>query len=207
MTRRTIGIVDYGVGNIGSLERSLGMLGYRCKTTADTDILASSDLILLPGVGAFPAAMEALNSHNMVGFLQDRAQAGQPLVGICLGMQLLADRSDELRPTSGLGIIPGYVTALGNAGWHIGWNSIEAVGEDPLIEPSHGRAVYFNHSYAFQTSDAYTIGVSRLGESMSPFVVAVRRDNAVGLQFHPEKSQAAGLQLLSDVIEGLCRAS
>lgn len=207
MRRRTIGIVDYGVGNIGSLERSLSMLGYRGKTTADPDTLSASDLILLPGVGAFPAAMEALRDHDMVGFLQDRAQSGQPLVGICLGMQLMADRSDEIRPTTGLGIIPGYVTALANADWHIGWNTIEAVSNDPLIRPSHGRAVYFNHSFAFQTSPEYSIGVSRINESMAPFVVAVRRDNAVGLQFHPEKSQAAGLQLLADVIEGLCNAA
>lgn len=207
MKRRSIGIVDYGVGNIGSLERSLGMLGYRCKTTADPDTLSGSDLILLPGVGAFPAAMEALNRHDMVGFLQDRAQSGQPLVGICLGMQLMADRSDEVRPTTGLGIIPGYVTALENADWHIGWNTIEAVSNDPLLRPSHGRAVYFNHSFAFQTSSEYTIGVSRLDETMAPFIVSVRRENTVGLQFHPEKSQTAGLQLLWDVIEGLCSAA
>ena len=207
MKRRTIGIVDYGVGNIGSLERSLSALGYRCQTTANPDKLADSDLILLPGVGAFPTAMAALHAHDMVGFLQERAQSGQPLVGICLGMQLLADRSDEIRETSGLGIIPGYVTALDNADWHIGWNTLEASTRDPLVKASDGRAVYFNHSFALRTSSEYVIGVARIDKGMTPFPVAIRRENTVGLQFHPEKSQTAGLQLLSDVIEGLCRAA
>jgi len=207
MRRRTIGIVDYGVGNIGSLERTFSSLGYRCKTTVDPTLLKASDLILLPGVGAFPAAMEALHAHDMVGFLQDRAQAGQPLVGICLGMQLLADRSEEIHETSGLGIIPGNVNALGDADWHIGWNTLETVSSDALLKPSNGRSLYFNHSFAFSTSPDYEIAVSRINQTMSPFTVAVRRENVMGVQFHPEKSQTAGLQLLSDVVEGLCRAA
>ncbi|WP_224703635.1 imidazole glycerol phosphate synthase subunit HisH [Devosia aquimaris] len=207
MKRRTIGIVDYGVGNIGSLERSLSALGYRCQTTSNPETLAASSLILLPGVGAFPTAMAALHDHDMVGFLQERAQSGQPLVGICLGMQLLADSSDEIRETSGLGIIPGYVTALENADWHIGWNTLEAASSDPLVRPSDGRTVYFNHSFVLRTSPEYVIGVARIDQGMTPFPVAIRRENTVGLQFHPEKSQAAGLQLLTDVIEGLCRAA
>jgi glutamine amidotransferase len=169
--------------------------------SSDRDVLSSADAILLPGVGAFPAAMAKLHAHDLVGFLQDRARGGQPFVGICLGMQLMADASVEHGATAGLGLIPGEVTPFRESNWHIGWNTIEAVGDDPMVRPSDGKSVYFNHSYIFDAPIEYQLCRARLTE---PFVVGVRRGNLVGLQFHPEKSQDAGREMLKNVIEGLC---
>jgi glutamine amidotransferase len=202
MRTRTIGIVDYGVGNHASVYRSLHGLGYRCRVSRDPEVLDQTELLLLPGVGAFPAAMEALHDCNLVGYLQQHARKGSPIIGICLGMQLLADGSDEHRFTAGLGLIPGRVTALAGEHWHIGWNTIEVLHRDALLQPSDGQSVYFNHSYVFDPPPEYRVGVARLS---APFTIAVRRERIVGLQFHPEKSQSVGRQLLSNVIEGLCR--
>ena len=206
MSSRLVGIVDYGIGNVASIQRSLKALGFRSRLSHDAHVLDGCDVIILPGVGAFPAAMEALHQHGMTSYLQERAAADKPIVGICLGMQLLADQSTEIRPTPGLSLIPGYVEKLQDARWHIGWNTLEAVGEDPLLKASDGRALYFNHSYVLHTSPEYSIGIARLGQPFTPFTVAVRRGNLVGLQFHPEKSQEAGLQILRQVVERLCDA-
>jgi imidazole glycerol-phosphate synthase subunit HisH len=203
MSRRTIGIVDYGVGNHTSVWRALHGLGYRCRVSRDTTVLDETDLLLLPGVGAFPPAMEALHAHGLVDYLQAQARAGKPFVGICLGMQLMAEASSEFGATAGLGLVPGTVTALQQAAWHIGWNSIEAIGADTLLRPSDGQSMYFNHSYVFDSPSEYRIGLARLEQ---PLTIAVRRANVVGLQFHPEKSQGAGRQVLRNVIEGLCDA-
>ncbi len=202
MTPLTVGIVDYGVGNLASVYRALRSMGFRCRISREPEVLSGTDLLLLPGVGAFPAAMEALHRCDLVAYLQQQAREAQPIVGICLGMQLLADASTELGVTSGLGLIPGMVTELAGARWHIGWNSIEVLHRDALLQPSDGKSLYFNHSFIFEPPAEYRIGVARLGR---PFTVAVRRENIVGLQFHPEKSQLAGRELLRNVIEGLCR--
>lgn len=198
--RITAGLVDYGAGNIASVARALTGLGYRCRISRDTETLGAADVMVLPGVGAFPAAMEALHKHRLVDFIQNQARRGQPIVGICLGMQLLADTSTEHRLTAGLALIPGAVVPLREAKWHIGWNSIEVLGNEPLLKPSDAKSLYFNHSYVFEAPAEYRIGVSRLD---TPFTVAVRRGNIVGLQFHPEKSQLAGRELLKNVVEGL----
>jgi len=118
-----------------------------------------------------------------------------------LGMQLLADASEEHGLTSGLGLIPGTVRPFSQGRWHIGWNMIEAVGDDPMFRLSDRESMYFNHSYVFEAPAEYQACVARIER---PFPVAVRRGNLVGLQFHPEKSQDAGRALLRDVVEGLC---
>lgn len=201
MTRRTIGIIDYGAGNLSSVQRALHTLGYRCRVSNDSTVLDEVDLLLLPGVGAFPAAMAGLSHLGLDAYLQQQARLGRPIVGICLGMQLLVDVSTEHRVTAGLGLIPGTVAPLTPARWHIGWNNLEVIGQDPLLRPSDGQAFYFNHSYALQVPPEYQVGIARLRE---PFTVAIRRGPIVGLQFHPEKSQGAGRQLLRNLIEGLC---
>lgn len=206
--RITVGLVDYGAGNLASVARALTGLGFRCRTSRDPETLGAADLLLLPGVGAFPAAMEALHRHHLVDFIQGQARRGQPLVGICLGMQLLAHSSSEHRYTTGLGLIPGQVQPLTSARWHIGWNSVEVTPDDGLLRPSDGQALYFNHSYVFHAPAEYQVAVSRIADDAAPgagdaFTVAVRRGNIVGLQFHPEKSQLAGRDLLRNVIEGL----
>ena len=203
MSTLTIGIVDYGVGNLGSIHRTLRNLGYRCRVSRHPGELSETDLLLLPGVGAFPVAMQALHDCFLVEYLQQQARQGKPIVGICLGMQLLADASTEYRLTAGLGLIPGEVTPLQNVRWHIGWNTIEVLNGDQLLQSSDGQSFYFNHSFVFEAAHEYQIGAARLAR---PLTAAVRRGSVVGLQFHPEKSQIAGRTLLRNVIEGLCRA-
>lgn len=201
MSKLTVGIVDYGVGNLASVWRAFHQIGFRCRISNDPQTLDATDLLLLPGVGAYPAAMDALDSQGLSDYLRSQAVNGRPIVGICLGMQLLSDSSVEHRQRVGLGLIPGQVVPLRDAGWHIGWNTIEVLHEDPLLKPSDGQSFYFNHSFVFEAPEAYKIGVSRL-EHVVP--IAVRRKNVVGLQFHPEKSQESGRQLLRNVIRGLC---
>jgi glutamine amidotransferase len=203
VSRRTIGIVDCGVGNHASVWRAFHALDYRCRVSADRAVLGACDLLVLPGVGAFPAAMSALHERGLVEFLRDAARAGKPMVGLCLGMQLLADSSLEHGFTAGLGIIPGQVVPLQPERWHIGWNTVEVVNAEPLLLPSDGQSVYFNHSYVFNAPAEYQVCVARLGR---PLTVGVRRGSVVGLQFHPEKSQGTGRAMLTNVVEGLCRA-
>lgn len=203
MSRKTVSIVDYGVGNHASVQRSFQALGYRCHTSKERSVLADSDVLILPGVGAFPAAMSALHACELVEFLRERSRIGQPIIGLCLGMQLLADESLEHGVTAGLGLIPGSVVPLGQPEWHIGWNTIEVVNRDPLMLPTDGVSVYFNHSYVFSAPRDYEMCISRLGR---PFTVGVRRGNVVGLQFHPEKSQGAGREILRNLVEGMSRA-
>ena len=204
MNRKTVAIIDYGVGNHTSVLRTFQAMGHRCRVSSDREILAAADILVLPGVGAFPAAMAALHRDGLASYLCELARTGKPFVGLCLGMQLLAEESLEHGATSGLGLIPGTVRPLAGMDWHIGWNSIEIVQHDPLIAPCDGESFYFNHSLAFDAPDAYQVAICRARESS--FIVAVRRGNVVGLQFHPEKSQAAGKHLLSRLVEGLGHA-
>lgn len=199
--RRTIGIVDYGAGNLSSVKRAFQRLGHRARVTAEHSVLDEADLLVLPGVGAFPHAMEQLAARGLDGYLAAWARAGRPMLGICLGMQLLVEESEEQRPTAGLGLLPGRVRAIPGGGWHIGWNRLEVTGADPLFRPSDRESVYFNHSFAVELPARYCAAMARAGADL---VAAIRRDRIVGLQFHPEKSQAAGRALLARIVDGLC---
>lgn len=201
--RRNIAIVDYGVGNFSSVQHAVRHLGHRCAVSDDPDVLGASELIILPGVGAFPAAMAGLVKTGLDGFVQSQAAAGQPIIGLCLGMQLLVEESAEHGRTSGLGLIPGAVNPLGQAPWHIGWNTIESANGHQSLGATADEAVYFNHSYVVETAPEFHLCTSRLTR---PFASGIRRVNVVGLQFHPEKSQAAGRGILQTLIEGLCNA-
>lgn len=202
MTRRTIGLIDYGAGNLSSVQRALRSLGYRCWISCDREVLDKTDLLILPGVGAYPSAVAGLTQAGLDEYVVTEAHKGRPLIGICLGMQLLVDVSTEYRVTSGLGLIPGRVTALADGGRHIGWNNIEIIARDPLLQPSDGQSFYFNHGYVVEVPPEYQVGIARID---APLVAAIRRGSIIGLQFHPEKSQAVGRQLLRNVIEGLCQ--
>ncbi len=204
MKRKTIAVVDYGLGNHTSVLRTFQVLGHSCRITRDKEILTAADVLVLPGVGAFPAAMSALHQDGLADFLRELARQDKPFIGLCLGMQLLADESHEQGRTIGLGLIPGTVRPLLGMNWHIGWNSIEAVREDQLMAPSDGESFYFNHSFIFDVSADYQTAICRAGESS--FTAAVRCGKVVGLQFHPEKSQHAGKQLLSRLLVGLGHA-
>lgn len=200
---KAIGVVDYGIGNHASVANSLRKLGYRVKVSCDPAVLDGADVLVLPGVGAFPPAMEALHRHDLVHYLRVQAQAYRPILGICLGMQLLATASHEHHYTTGLDLIPGEIHPMEQSRWHIGWNTIECVRPDPLLGPSDGQAFYFNHSFIYHGSPQYRLCVSR---HPAPMASVIRSGNVVGVQFHPEKSQAAGKALLRNLIEGLSHA-
>lgn len=203
MSYTTVGIIDYGMGNHASVTHSLRELGFRVQVSAEIEILNGADVLLLPGVGAFPAAMQALHQRGLVGYLQEQARAQRPLLGICLGMQLLASASYEHEYTAGLDLIPGEIVVFADHGWHIGWNTLECTQQDPLLQPSDGQAFYFNHSFHYQGPTEYQLATAR---HPSAFAAVIRRGSVVGLQFHPEKSQLAGKVLLRNLITGLAHA-
>lgn len=199
----TIGLVDYDVGNLTSVRQAIEALNYKCKTSDNPSVLEAADCLILPGVGAFPHAMGSLVAKGLDEFIRVQAKKGKPVLGICLGMQLLADSSVEITPTQGLGLIPGNVVSLPDAQWHIGWNSIEATSQDSFLQSVDGASVYFNHSFIFDAEPKYQVGVTSVGQGDVKFPIAVQRDNVVGLQFHPEKSQKVGRHLLANLIESL----
>jgi len=199
----TVGLVDYGMGNHASVVHALRDIGFRVRTSAEIEVLDEVDVLLLPGVGAYPSAMQALHERGLVGYLQSQAREQRPIIGICLGMQLLASASHEHRYTAGLDLVPGEVMPLEDSKWHIGWNTIECVRHDALLTSSDGQAFYFNHSFSYRGPSEYQVAISR---HPTPLVSVIRRGKVVGLQFHPEKSQSAGRVLLKNLITGLCHA-
>lgn len=191
------------MGNHASVTHALRNIGFRVRISADIEVLNEVDVLLLPGVGAFPSAMQALHERGLVNYLQEQAREQRPIIGICLGMQLLASASQEHHYTVGLDLVPGEVLPLADSKWHIGWNTIECVQHDALLAPSDGQAFYFNHSFSYEGPAEYQIAISR---HSTPLTSAIRRGNVIGLQFHPEKSQSAGRALLRNLITGLCHA-
>ena len=200
-----IAIVDYGVGNLFSLESSFAAIGAEVTVTADPAALKAADKILLPGVGAFEDAAKKLRQTGLDTVVKELAAGGKPLMGICLGMQLLFDKSYEYGCHEGLGLIPGKVIPISNAipaGLkipHIGWNALHFHRECPIFkEISEGDCVYFVHSfYASDCADT-TVATAEYG---APLTAAVARGNVYGCQFHPEKSGAVGLKILKAFAE------
>ncbi len=198
-----VGVVDYGMGNRRSVEKALEQIGARVALTSDHDELRACDGLVLPGVGAFPKAMRNLRDLGLVELLQARVDDGTPLLGICLGMQLLFDRSIELEPTPGLGLIAGEVTRLDSGGLrvpHIGWNEVRFERASPLLVglPERGCPFYHVHSYAARPADRATvIGTTEYGER---FATIVGSGSVLGVQFHPEKSSLHGLQMLESFV-------
>ncbi|WP_295585067.1 imidazole glycerol phosphate synthase subunit HisH [uncultured Oscillibacter sp.] len=196
-----IAIVDYGVGNLFSLCSSLRYLGLEAQVSADAQVLRRAERIILPGVGAFGDARARLDDSGLTGVLLEEAEK-KPLLGICLGMQLLFDRSFEYGEHPGLGLITGEVAPLREDLTdqsckvpHMGWNSLEIRRADPLlryVEP--GEYVYYVHSYYARRCAESTLAVSQYGGVA--VTGAVRRGNVWGTQFHPEKSGDTGLRIL-----------
>jgi len=195
-----IGIINYGVGNIGSLQNALTFLGLRSILSKNPDELSQCKALILPGVGAFPPAIEKLDASGLVPFLKDWANKKCPLLGICLGMQLLMTDSEENGLTPGLDLISGQVVKLKNAprSIHIGWNTVSPRYSNDLI-PSEGYA-YFVHSYASQQETPEVVAETIYGV---PFASVVRSGNVIGVQFHPEKSQQFGLAILKRFADGV----
>jgi imidazole glycerol-phosphate synthase subunit HisH len=194
-----IAIVDYGMGNRRSVEKAFEHVGADAVITGDHALLRAAEKIVVPGVGAFPAAMERLDALGLTDLLRERARAGTPLLGICLGMQLLFEHSSEHDGARGLGLLEGEVTYLDTHGArlpHIGWNLVRMQRPGRLTEGLGDRAFYHVHSLACRPEDpGVVVGTAEYGE---PFASIVERDNVFGAQFHPEKSSRDGLALLAN---------
>ena len=171
-------------------------LGFRVRVSSNLEELDSADVLLLPGVGAFPKAMDRLNKLGLADYLRRAAQLGRPIIGICLGMQLLTEGSSELGETAGLSLIPGKVTEIGKPKWHIGWNGLEVVGEKESLIQSDGD-VYFNHSFAYNGPDEFISAYSRVSDT-NKIVAIISRGSVVGIQFHPEKVRSLVLSCFQD---------
>lgn len=195
----TIAIVDYGMGNRRSVQKAFERVGAVAEITSDHDRIGAADGVVVPGVGAFPKAMRNLANLGLIDLIRERTADRTPLLGICLGMQLLFERSSEIEPTPGLGLLAGEVTGLRAPGLsvpHIGWNEVSIEGDCALTErlPPGGAAFYHVHSFAARPADrGDVVGTTVYGER---FATIVARGSVFGVQFHPEKSSSRGLTML-----------
>lgn len=196
-----IAIVDYGVGNLFSLRSSFDAIGEKAVVTFDPAVIAEADGIILPGVGAFGDAAKKLFDSGLADVLKAEVKKGKPLMGICLGMQLLFDKSFEYGEHRGLGLIPGEIRPMAGVVPaelkipHMGWNALDFCGrQHPLFSGiREGDHVYFVHSFYAVTGAENIIAVSEYG---APITAAVAKGNVMGCQFHPEKSGSVGLEIL-----------
>lgn len=195
-----IAIISYGVGNLFSLKSSLAYLGLDAVVTDDPQVIKAADRIILPGVGAFADARAKLDATGLVPLLKEEAASGKPFLGICLGMQMLFDKSLEYGEHEGLGLIPGIVAPITDDLTtplkvpHMGWNALHFNREDPLFKYiKEGDCVYYVHSYYAKDCAADTIATSEYGVTITG---AVGKGKIYGTQFHPEKSGEVGLAIL-----------
>ena len=207
-----IAIIDYGVGNLFSLQSSFKYIGQEAVVTADPAVIEAADRLILPGVGAYRDAAAKLRDSGMAGIVMQQAAKGKPLMGICLGMQLLLEKSYEYGEHKGLGLIKGSVVPIAGAAPaefkipHIGWNTLKftggpnaAEGVDPLFKYiEEGDYVYFVHSFYASDCEEATIAVTDYGV---PITAAVAKGNVYGCQFHPEKSGDVGMRILKAFCE------
>jgi glutamine amidotransferase len=199
-----IAVVDYGIGNLRSAQKALERVGAEAALTDDPDVISGADGVVLPGVGAFGRCMEALRHAGLEDVTRTVIQAGTPFLGICIGMQMLFDGSEEDPATPGLGVVDGQVTLLpdGVKRPQMQWNTLERRRASGMLDGLAERPwVYFVHSYA-PAADEYAVATCDYGGSL---VAAIERDNVWATQFHPEKSGAAGLCLLANFVSATHR--
>jgi glutamine amidotransferase len=199
-----IAIIDYDAGNLKSVEKALVSLGENPVISRDKEMLLSADKVILPGVGAFGEAMEKLHQYGLVEVIQKVAEKGTPLLGICLGLQLFFESSQELEGVKGLGLLPGKIIrfpeTLGLKVPHMGWNSLNIKPEAKLFNGiNSGEYVYFVHSYYLEAGRQSDVAAT--AEYGLTFGASVERGNVFGCQFHPEKSSDTGLKILKNFIE------
>jgi glutamine amidotransferase len=194
-----VAIIDYGVGNLRSVEKAFAAMGCEALVTSDESLLRHAERLVLPGVGAFAACMRELSARGLDNLVRERVKEGTPLLGVCVGMQMLFEESEEFGETFGLGLLKGRVRRFPGdlVVPQVGWNQVRQRGNHPLLADIQDNAFfYFVHSYSCEADDlAVVIGETDYG-ALYPSVVA--RENIYGVQFHPEKSQAAGLRLLAN---------
>ena len=199
----SVTMIDYGIGNVRSVQKALEHVGADVLLTADPEAIRTAGRLVLPGVGAFGAGMAALRERGLADAIKEAAEQGTPLLGICLGMQLLFEESEELGKHRGLALLPGWVVRFPVNHLkvpHVGWNQIEHDGEHPLLQgvPS-GAYAYFVHSFYCAAADPDDVIAST--EYGLRFPAIVGRGNVAGIQFHPEKSQHIGLRILRNFVE------
>ncbi len=199
----TITVIDYGVGNLRSVTKALESLGCSVVLTNDPDAVRQASKLVLPGVGAFGTGMKQLRQLGLVEPIRDAVKRGVPFLGICLGLQLLFDESEEMGHHEGLGLVRGKVVRFPEADGlripHMGWNALRIRKRDPLfLHVPDGAMVYFVHSYFPVPEDPSVIAATT--EHGSEFVSAIAIDNLFGTQFHPEKSSKVGLQILQNFV-------
>ena len=194
-----VGIIDYGVGNLRSVEKAFAAVGCDALVSADEEILQTVDRLVLPGVGAFGACMRALTERGFDRLVTERVAQGTPLLGVCVGMQMLFEESEEFGTTRGLGLLPGRVIRFSDdlVVPQVGWNQISQRQAHPLLQGiADGAFFYFVHSYYCEPADSsFVLGETDYGVA---YASVVAHENISGVQFHPEKSQAAGLRLLAN---------
>ncbi|MGH7789957.1 MAG: imidazole glycerol phosphate synthase subunit HisH [Candidatus Binatia bacterium] len=197
----TIAIIDYGMGNLRSVYKGFEQVGVEAEITRDIDVIAAADGVVLPGVGAFGACMENLRAYELVDPIRRVVERGTPFLGICLGMQLLFEESEEFGPVQGLGLLPGRCVRFRDRNDpdfripHMGWNQVER-HQSPaaLAGVDDGAFVYFVHSFHVEPADPALIATTT--DYGGEFVSSIARDNLFACQFHPEKSQRTGLSML-----------
>jgi glutamine amidotransferase len=194
-----IAIIDYGVGNLRSVEKAFAATGCEAIVSGDENVLRAAERLVLPGVGAFAACAKALSERGFDRLVSERVREGTPLLGVCVGMQLLFEQSDEFGSTPGLGLLRGRVRRFGEqlVVPHVGWNRIDQTRKHPLfVDIPNGSFFYFVHSYYCEPTDEEVVaGETEYGVS---YASVVTQANVCGVQFHPEKSQDAGLRLLQN---------
>ena len=194
-----IAIIDYGVGNLRSVEKAFAATDCEAIVSSDETELRAAEKLVLPGVGAFGACMRALSERGFDQLVRERVREGTPLLGVCVGMQMLFEESDEFGATPGLGLLPGRVQRFTDelVVPHVGWNRIDQIRQNPLFTGVTNRSFfYFVHSYYCEPADQSVVaGETEYGLRYSSVVA---KDNICGVQFHPEKSQDAGLRLLKN---------
>lgn len=196
-----IAIIDYGAGNTFNVQKAFDFLGVETVLTSDPKVIDQSSALVLPGVGAFKAAMDNLQAAGLVDIIKTTVANGKPLLGICLGMQMLFDYSEEYGQTTGLGLIPGKVIAIPESDLlvpQMGWNQQILHKPTSVFKEVANQYTYFVHSYYAQTDPQYITSTVDYGVQVPAIV---ERDQVIGMQFHPEKSGQVGLQLLKDFVE------
>lgn len=197
-----IAIIDYDAGNIKSVEKAVKRYEEDVCITRDVDVLRSADKVILPGVGAFGDAMEKLQSYGLISVIKEIVDKGTPFLGICLGLQLLFEESEESPGVEGLGILKGKIIRIPEAVDikvpHIGWNSLKFEKESPILEGlSDGAYVYFVHSFYLKAEEDIVIASTEYGTHIH---AAVQKGNVYACQFHPEKSSDVGLRILENFV-------
>ena len=200
-----IAIVDYGIGNLGSVTKGFRRAGAEVELTGDPALLRRADALVLPGDGAFGATMAEIDGRGLAPLLREAVAAGTPLIGICIGMQVLFEQSEEHGRHQGLGLLPGRVRRFDDSLTvpHMGWNTLRARRTHPLLDGvADGSHVYFVHSYYCDAAEDVVIATSDYGQD---FAAIVGRGPVLGLQFHPEKSQAVGQRLVANFVAGVAK--